>query len=270
MTCSALFPSFLEHPVFALTSDHDWAPDWALASLLELVAEERVPLHLFVTHHSAELVATDGVTLGIHPNFNGGSSHGRSVEEVIQSCLELVPDAVTFRCHGFHENTSILRELVAQGLHADSNLLTFLQPDLCPLLHGTGLVRFPVVFEDDVFLDWATPALDLEQALDLLLRPGLKILNFHPALVALNAPSVGYYDRMRAQLYDAAAPVVAPYGGRGARTVLVELLRAVKAAGIAFRSFPSLVDEAQESLARALPEGLYGWPGSGGSGQEAS
>lgn len=260
MPYSALFESFLAEPVFTLTSDQDWAPDWALASLLEIAEEENIPLHLFATNASRVLGSTEAeVTLGIHPNFHMGSSHGDTEDEVIETCLELVPDACTFRCHSFYENTTVLRKLLARGLYADSNLLTFLQPQLCPLLHGTGILRFPVAFEDDVFLEWAAPDLDLTQVLDCLMAPGLKVLNFHPALVALNAPSVDYYNRMRSQLYDASGATVEPYDGVGARTVLIDVMRAVRAAGIAFRSFPSLVEEARLSIATTLPDGLYRW-----------
>src|SRR5579862_4261563 len=97
MARNALFESFLDQPVLALTSDQDWAPDWALAALLEVAAKEQVPLHVFVTNLSAELdSACTGVTLGIHPNFGPRSSHGENVDDVIRTCLDLVPDATSF------------------------------------------------------------------------------------------------------------------------------------------------------------------------------
>lgn len=261
MAGSGLFESFLDQPVFALTSDQDWAPDWALESLLGVTVEQGLPLHVFVTNASPALESERAdLTLGIHPNFQPGSSHGEGADDVIRACLDLVPAASTFRTHGYFENTAVLRKLVAQGLRADSNLLTFLQPGLRPLLHGTGLLRFPVVFEDDVFLEWAGPDLSLAQASELLLTPGLKVLNFHPALVGLNAPSVEYYDRMRPALRSGSP--VAAYEGRGAKTILLELIHEVTTDGFRFISFPSLVDQALTSVEEFLPGGLYGW-GSG-------
>ena len=61
--------------MFALTGDQDWTPDWALEATLDLAAAHGVPFHLFVTNHSP-LLSHPSVTLGIHPNFLEGSTHG--------------------------------------------------------------------------------------------------------------------------------------------------------------------------------------------------
>ncbi len=249
-----------------LTGDQDWAPEWALEAMLDLVAEERVPYHLFVTNPSPAVRRAapppQGLTLGIHPNFLAGSTQGGSEDEVIDHCLGLVPGATTFRTHAFCESSRILRRLAARGLRADSNLLSFLQPGLVPVVLGAaGILRFPVFLEDDVLLDWAAPDLALEPLLALLLTPGLKILNFHPTFVALNAPSLAYYEERREALFASPRPQPEePFAGRGVQSVLREIVRAVRAAGHEFTPFPDLVAGAQ--LDAPAP---YGWPGLGGS-----
>jgi Polysaccharide deacetylase len=256
-----MFEEFLAAPVFVLTGDQDWAPDWALEAMLEVVADEGIPFHLFVTNPSPLLDVAEkaGVTLGIHPNFLAGSSHGATEDQVIGTCLELVPGATSFRSHSFHENSRILIKLLERGLIAMSHPLCLLQPGLVPMIQGTGMLRFPVVLEDDTFLTWAAPALDLRLVMELILTPGLKVLNFHPGLVALNVPSIDYYDAHREVLYGGRSQAGACYSGRGASTVLVELIRNVKAAGCRFIAFPELVEQAYRSLESALPGGLYGW-----------
>jgi len=122
------------------------------------------------------------------------------------------------------------------------------------------VLRFPVFFEDDVFLDLGGPDLDLTQCLDLLWSPGLKILDFHPALVAINAPSVGHYDAQRPALFGAAGRPQR-HGGRGAATLMTELVGAVLDRGFAFTPFPKVVADAHLALERAFPDGLYRWPG---------
>jgi hypothetical protein len=256
-----LFDEFLAAPTFVLTGDQDWAPDWALEAMLELAAGEEVPLHLFVTNESPALRSARStcVSLGIHPNFLPGSTQGRTEDEIISNCLELVPGATSFRCHAYHENSRILSKLVDYGLIAGSTPLCFLQPGLLPLIQGTGLLRFPVVLEDDIFLRWAQPSLDTALALRLMLTPGIKVLDFHPALVALNAPNLDYYNAHRDCLYGGAEHRCDRYPGRGVATVLTELIKAVKAAGHRFVSFTSVVDRAYGALRAEFPAGLYGW-----------
>jgi hypothetical protein len=257
------FAELLEEPTFVLTSDQDWAPDWALSALLEIVATREVPLHLFVTNESESLRERRpaNMTLGIHPNFLPGSTQGGAVGEIIDFCMGIVPDATTFRSHSIAENNHILLDLAGRGFLADSNLVTFLQPGLTPIVHGTGLLRLPVFFEDDVFLWWATPELQTSALPSLLLSPGLKVLNFHPALVGINAPSVDYFETLRPVLFGSSqARRVAPYDGPGAGTLLVEIIDTVRRGGFDFISFPQLVARAQACLRRAFPDGLYRWP----------
>ncbi len=256
------FSEFLVKPIFVLTSDLDWAPDWALRAMFEIVATHDVPLHLFVTNASEALRERPArVTLGIHPNFLANSTQGRTVDEVIDFCQALVPDADTFRTHSISENSHILLALAGRGFIADSNLVTFLQPGLAPMVHGAGLLRFPIFFEDDVFLWWAAPELRPAALASLLLCPGLKVLNFHPALVAINAPSIAYYDAQRSALFSSSkARQVEPYAKRGVATLLVELIDAVRGGGFDFIPFPQLIVRAQECLSRTFPDGLYRWP----------
>jgi hypothetical protein len=258
------FAEFLEKPTFVLTADQDWAPDWALNSMLDIVATHDVPLHLFITNQSNAL--HDGplpnMTLGIHPNFLPGSTHGTSTDEIIDFCLAIVPDANTFRCHALTESSKILLNLAGRGFIADSNLVTFLQPALAPVIHGIGLLRFPIFLEDDVFMWWTDSELRFETIASLLFTPGLKVLNFHPALVGINAPSIDYYDERRPTLFGppSARERIKPYAGRGVATLLVDLIETVRRAGFAFTPFPELIAKTQACLDQAFPDGLYRWP----------
>ncbi len=261
MTVGSFFPQIASRPTFILTGDQDWAPDWALRKTLELVGSYDLPFHLFVTNPSEALSVPAEIcdlTLGIHPNFLPDSTHGKTNDDILDACQELVPAATTVRCHAFAENTHILRQLVARGFSADSNLLSFLQPELVPIVHGAGLLRFPIFLEDDVLLDWTDGIPDVSSTLtDLLFTPGLKIFNFHPSLVALNVPDHDYYDRHRKALFGKRpAGNISPYAGRGIATVLVDLIDTVKAKGFDFMRFPDLVDAAYAEL----PDTLYKWP----------
>lgn len=230
-----------DQPTFVLTGDQDWAPPWALQRWLE--AGRGVPMHLFVTNPDDVVAAPPpNLTLGIHPNFLPGSTHGDDPAAVIAHCLALVPGAWTFRSHAFAEATPWLDALVEAGLRADSNLCTDLQPGLTPLRHACGLVRLPVFLEDDVVLrSGRVPSVDELE----LFTPGLKILNFHPALVAINARSLEDYAGARGALYGG-EPWVG-HEGRGIADLLGELLEAVEARGHRFMSFETLAERALEA-----------------------
>ena len=257
------FGGRFDRPVFLLTSDQDWAPEWAVDTLFEDTLGHGIPLHLFQTNASHAVQAASagtGLTIGIHPNFLPGSSHGSTPDDVIRHCVALAPGAATFRCHTFFENTAVLGRLFASGFRVDSNLGLFGQPNLVPLFHCTGILRLPVFFEDDVFYNLSGPALDLEPLRARLFSPGLKVINVHPSLIGLNAPSQAYYDGQRAQLYGAGGSA-SPFQGRGSRDVLRNLIAAVRAGGHQFESFEAVAAEcaAQAQAHAARDAGLYGW-----------
>jgi hypothetical protein len=250
-------------PVFALTADQDWAPEWTIERFVDFLQAADVPVHAFVTNTSDALKGAQRhrVTFGAHPNFLPGSTHGSTPEEVIDTCRSLVPDARTVRSHVHAENSHILEMLIDAGFDADSNLSLFLQPGIVPLIHSTGMLRLPVFLDDDSLLLWdRSETLDLAPAKRALGTPGLKILNFHPALFAINCPSAEYYRAHRDQLYGTTAPIQA-FDGRGLATVLEELIEWLRANGHTISPFPELVRDCWRDL-DALEEGsLYGWGG---------
>jgi hypothetical protein len=265
MSFKRLFAEFLDEPVVVVTGDQDWAPEWAISAALGLIAAAAVPYHVFVTNESRVLdrvTRGERVTFGIHPNFLSGSTQGATPDTVIETCRELVPSATTFRTHCLCEDNWILRSLASHGFVADSNVVGFLQPDLVPLLHAAGLLRLPIFFEDAWFLEWGVPDLGLEMVKQQLARPGLKVLNVHPALLAINAPSMDYYNERRPHLYgeDAEQFALDPYPGRGAASLLFEIVEFAVASGIRITSFPAIVDDAMASVREEYGEDLYGWP----------
>jgi hypothetical protein len=248
-------------PVFVLTGDQDWVNSRYMNVALNETIGCGVPFHLFVTNQDSALEhPVDGLSLGIHPNCLPGSSHGSSEREVINTCLELVPGATTFRSHSYFEHTRLLGMLRRRGLRADSNLGLFAQPGLVPLLHCTGLLRLPVFFEDDIFFNVAGADLSLNPLRRVLFSPGLKILNFHPALIGANVPSQQFYEANKAKLFGSggAAGDVA-FAGRGVRTLLRELIKDIRDGGGEFASFPSVVDDCLGWLDTHRDESLYDW-----------
>jgi hypothetical protein len=244
------FAPFLERPVFAFTADQDWAPEWAAEMFLVELRRFQIPLHIFRTNPSEAFdraVRSGKVEQGWHPNFLAGSSQGSSVADVIRYCERHFPGASTVRSHCFAEDTFSWRALRSAGMVADSQLATLFQGHLSPLVHWTGILRFPVYFEDDVFFDTCSPedGLNLDAIMPTLFTPGLKILNFHPTFAACNTPSRSYHERMKPAIFhpDSTAGGV-HWEGRGTLTVMRELLDRILSHGYRFQTFHSIVEMA--------------------------
>jgi hypothetical protein len=225
-------------PTFVLTIDQEWSSDFALEGLLAFARERGIVPTLFVTHRSAvaERAAARGeVELGIHPNFLPGSTHGDTVDAVLDHLLSLVPAPVASRSHAFVDGTPIALALAARGLRLDSNLCLQWQPGLVPLRHWAGLLRLPVFFADDVHArlggDWR-----LAPLAPRFFAPGLKVLLAHPFLHALNLDTHPRYLALKPSLpgLDPDGAARLRHAGHGAATLLEALVDAVHARGLRF------------------------------------
>ena len=225
-------------PTFVLTIDQEWSSDFALEGVLAFARERGIVPTLFVTHRSvvAERAAARGeVELGIHPNFLPGSTHGDTVDAVLDHLLSRVPAPVASRSHAFVDGTPIALALAARGLRLDSNLCLQWQPGLVPLRHWTGLLRLPVFFADDVHArqggEWRLAPLESR-----FFSPGLKVLLVHPFLHALNLDTHARYLALKASLprLDADEAARLRHRGDGAASLLEALVDAVHARGLRF------------------------------------
>ena len=253
-----MWAELASEPVVVLTGDQDWAPTWATQRQLEIARRHEVPLHLFITHDDPLVrEPPDGLTLGLHPNFLPGSTHGDDPAAIVEHCLRLVPGATTARCHHFTESTAWLAELARRGVRAHSADGTLLQAGLVPGLHLSGMLRVPVFLEDDVLLHWAGRVPTVDELRPFLLTPGLKLLSFHPAHVGINSRDEADYAAARSALYGDGEPP--SHGGRGCADLLDELLVETRAQGLRVIGFPELVDRAEALVHAAHPDGILGW-----------
>jgi ubiquinone/menaquinone biosynthesis C-methylase UbiE len=225
---------FQDESVFCFTSDLEWTPEWAVSELFNFFDEARVPVTPFLTHDSnvvRERFDVEGkrAKVGLHPNFLPSSTHGATPLEVIDYVQRLWPEAISFRAHNFFDNTHITDEFCRRGFRYDSNLCLFLQPNCVPLWHNSGMLRFPVFWEDDIHFS-KDLSFDLHVIEAHLQGPGLKLFNVHPLHFALNTPNRAYYAANK-HLYnnhDAQAWRDFVFPGRGTRTFVEDLINHVK------------------------------------------
>jgi hypothetical protein len=205
-----------DEPIVCFTADEDWAPDELTQAERSFFAERQIPLTMFWTTAPGDL---DRSWTGVHPNFWPGTTHGGSIEEIVMTMVQNVPNARGFRSHRFFDGEAVCDTFVRYGFEWDSNVSTWLSPRLGPLLHKSGLVRFPVSWEDDAHAQHVGH-FDIAKGLAAeLSRPGLHVLNLHPVWFGLNLASRTEYARARARSWE-----VAPGPFRGARDLTEELI----------------------------------------------
>ena len=167
-----------------LTTDIDWAPEYMIEDLFELVGRYGFKLTAFGTHASEVMkTAGDMVEVGLHPNYCGLRS-GDTIDNKLRYLKAVFPEAVGLRCHRnfFGNNVSdMAKEL---GLSYDVSTVLWKQPFAQAYADYNDLVRMAYVWEDGLHADMKLPMNIEEVPLD---EPGLKILNVHPVLIYLNA-----------------------------------------------------------------------------------
>jgi hypothetical protein len=209
-----------------LTLDVDWAPDFVIDDVASRLIEHRVKATWFVTHASPavdRLRAQTGLfELGIHPNFLPRSSHGASIPDVLDACMQLVPGAAAMRTHDLHQSTTVFKHVCARTpVQIDVSLFLPDVQEAHPFSYNLGdrpIWRLPYVWEDDYEMAQAAP----DWTLDRLLRGrGLRALDFHPIHVYLNSARFDRYAQLKARvprLQDATASCVDAYVQQGAGT----------------------------------------------------
>jgi len=213
-----------------LTCDVDWAPDFAIEAVYRMIAAFHFKLTIFATHRSDLLQRPpEFVEVGLHPDFTRQPPTG-SFREKVANLLEYYPGSRGMRAHRnfFGQNISdIAWEL---GLTYDASIFLWNRSHCQCYIDYNGLLKYCYLWEDGIHLDTRTP---LRVSEINLLSPGMKILNIHPILFYLNAPTDDYRREVTRKYRDlTAAPqsAIDPeiYRGRGIRTFYQEILTFLK------------------------------------------
>jgi hypothetical protein len=189
-----------EMPVFCFTSDIDWASEDVMREYFNIVNNLEIKPTLFVTHHS-EIIESNyklgKINRGIHPNFLSNSSHGISYKEIVETCIKFAPESYGFRSHRLFDVTDITHLLKNEyNYKYVSNLGTIMQNYIRPILHESGLIHFPIFFEDGTHL-YNQLDFDFKKYLKLFTSPGIKIISFHPMNFVFNSPNMPFMRKIK-------------------------------------------------------------------------
>lgn len=184
---------------YHISFDIDWAPDIAIQLCLDMLEEKNIKSTFFATHHTdmnLEIVKR-GHELGIHPNFMDNSSHGNSLEEIIDTCLAFAPDARYIRTHGLVQSTNLMCEIFKKypQFEADVSSLMHTAKHVERIQHGFQGICF-----DKILFNWEDDAEFYKQRFDKDAEHffgEITIFNFHPIHVYLNSSDGSEYRRLK-------------------------------------------------------------------------
>jgi hypothetical protein len=188
-----------------LTFDIDWAPDVVVDAVADELVRHGVRATWFATHRSAALdrlsAERDLFEVGIHPNFFPGSTHGKTVAEVLQHCMEIVPEARSIRTHGLYQSSRLLNEIMATTpVRRDASLFLPEMEHIRPVDYwwgGESMTRIPTYWADDFELQRGGPRFDAER---FRRGAGLKVLAFHPIHIFLNSREPSRYAELKQRI----------------------------------------------------------------------
>lgn len=221
----------LDSNLICFTFDVEWATQVVIDDVRALLDERGIRGTFFVTHAGVEVGPHER---GLHPNFrrNGdiyrllADAHSKSdnevYEHVLQTALSFAPEARGARSHSLFFDSSLLPIYDRIGLEYDSTLRMELVPHLRPFWKQHNVVEIPTYYAD--FFDMVSQTTGFKLSNLNMESPGLKVVDFHPNLVYINAPDVPWYDATRGFYHDPERLAAARFAGSGTRTLFIELL----------------------------------------------
>ena len=215
----------------SFTFDVEWASQPVIDDIRSLLDDRGIVGTFFVTHAGVDVGAHER---GLHPNFrrNGDvyrsleNAHARTdnevYEHVLKTTLSFAPEARGARSHSLFFDSSLLPIYDRLGLEYDATLRLELVPNLRPFWKQHKIVEIPTYYAD--YFDMVSQTTGYELANLDLEAPGLKVVDFHPNLIYINAQNVPGYDATRPFYHDPERLAAGRFEGRGARTLFIGLL----------------------------------------------
>ncbi|MAW33073.1 MAG: hypothetical protein CMK56_01540 [Proteobacteria bacterium] len=210
--------------MIALTFDIDWASDFILTDLLELLAKSGAKGTFFATHES-KIVSdhmVDDHEVGIHPNFNPNfEGKGENYKTIINRLIDLYPKSTGVRFHSLGHNAHCILHCSQKGILYDSSVYYPYQSD--SFYDYSGIVRVPFQVSDMQRVIDNNLTIDFEN-----INPSkLYVLAFHPFHIFINTSSMEQVQAAKSSLrnYKKLSTFKTDYNKKGVRYLLEKILQ---------------------------------------------
>ncbi len=233
------WPEGLAPDTVCFTVDVEWVADAVLADVRSLFDQFGIAATFFVTHAG---VTVPGHERGLHPNFRrngdtyralaraGERSDAEVYEHIIATTHGFAPEAKGVRSHSLFYDSMLLPIYRRFGIEYDCSYQMPFLDHLRPFWKHDGILEIPTYYADH--LDLVTGATNFEVARLGLDRPGIKVFDFHPNMVYLNACDEHEYVAAKGFYHDTERLRAARHDGRGVRSLLRDLLAHVSDRGL--------------------------------------
>jgi hypothetical protein len=231
--------------LICLTVDVEWAAPEVLMDLVGLLNERKLSATFFCTHEGINL---PGHERAIHPSFRrmkkkcGGIANEEAGSDpldssdfvfyrrVVEKAHSFCREAIGARAHALLSGSDLLPIYQAAGLQYDSSCFLPLLPYLAPVLRECDVIEMPIYYMDHFDLIAQASGFRLS---DLHLdRPGLKVFDFHPNMVYINASRNEQYLESKPWYHSPEKLLMLRRAGRGVRTLFLDLVDLVAARGL--------------------------------------
>jgi hypothetical protein len=240
MASDLKWPTSLDPRTICLTVDVEWAAQEVLDDLVGLFDQYGVRATFFVTHTGAE---TPGHERGLHPNFRRNGETYKLLmrqrdragplldeevnEHVVRTTLSFAPEAKGLRTHSLYYDSTLLPLYRRVGLEYDCSYQIPLVAGLRPFWKPNDIIALPTYYADHFDIMSGATGFEVERL--GLERDGLKVFDFHPNIIYLNANDNDRYMATKAFYHDPGRLLTHRESGRGTRTLLVDLLETIAA-----------------------------------------
>ncbi|WP_319762386.1 hypothetical protein [Maridesulfovibrio sp.] len=171
---------------YVITLDTDWAPQFMIDYVVDLLQEFKIPATIFCTTPYF-FKKNPQIEIGLHPNLMNDSTQGDCEENRLSHVALLYPKAVGCRTHRLYWHSNLEQLFLKHGIKYDSSVLIPFQSDIEPI-RFMKLVRFPIWCGDNLYMriNPDTAVFNPSGFND----PGLKVLNFHPVHIWFNSRTI--------------------------------------------------------------------------------
>lgn len=175
--------------MIVLSFDTDYAPDFVLEDILNIIDMYRFQATFFCTNAFPGNDRSN-IEFALHPNFMPDSTQGDSVEDILFNFKKDFPTAIGVRTHRLYWYAGLQEKLIDHGITYDSSIFLPFHSHLAQVRIGK-LIRIPYWWSDNIHL---LHGMDCNAVrLPGLKEPGLKIFDFHPIHIYLNTKDLDDY-----------------------------------------------------------------------------